>query len=258
MPRKWSAEEKKKHTLLLKKLYIKENKSINEIGKLLCISEKTVFKRLKHLNIKTNKKGKINYANQRNDIYIPKKQSSNLAECFGVLLGDGNISRFQIIVTLGKTETDYVSHIVDLFNSVFNAKPKISIRANGHFSIYLNSARLSRWFQKEGFVFNKVKSQVAVPVWIFTKPSYMKSFLRGFFDTDGSVYKLKFGIQMSFTNKSIPLLIALQKALFELQYKPSEISSWKIYLTRKEDIKRFFTEIKPKNKKHLNRFQNFK
>ena len=86
----------------------------------------------------------------------------------------------------------------------------------------------------------------------------MKAFLRGFFDTDGSVYKLKFGIQLSFTNKSMPLLTALQKALFELQYKPSEISSWKIYLTRKEDIKRFFSEIKPQNKKHLDRFKSFK
>lgn len=258
MPRKWTIEENKKHQILLDKLYIKENKTIREIGILLGVSEKTIFKRLKTLQIQTNRKEKVNYSNQRNDVIIPIKRSTYLAECMGVLLGDGNISRFQTTVTLSKYETPYVLYIVSLFKNTFNASPKIGVRSNGHHDVYLNSARLSQWLQSEGLVFNKVKSQVGVPKWIFEKKSYMQAFLRGFFDTDGSIYKIRFGIQLSFTNRSLPILVALQKMLNALQYKPSEISSWKIYLTKKDDIDRFFKEIKPKNQKHLERYQKFK
>ena len=56
MPQKWTLEEKKKQSTLLQELYVRENKTISEIGALLCVSEKTVFKRLKLLNIPTNKK----------------------------------------------------------------------------------------------------------------------------------------------------------------------------------------------------------
>ena len=46
--------------------------------------------------------------------------------------------------------------------------------------------------------------------------------------------------------------------LYKLEYKASRISAYKIYITRREDIVRFFKEIKPMNKKHLKRFNNFK
>lgn len=258
MPKKWNTIEKEKKRVILEKLYIKENKTIKEIGLLLILSEKTIFKRLLMLDIKTNRKQKLNYSNQRNDVIIPINKSDKLAELFGILLGDGNISLFQIKVTLSKEEKSYSEHVANLFKINFNASPKILVRKNGHLDIYLNSVKLSKWLMDEGLVFNKVKSQVSPPLWIFRKKEYMNSFLRGFFDTDGSLYKLRYGLQMSFSNRSMPLLVSLQKTLNLLQYKPSEISSWKIYLTSKKDISRFFKEIKPKNQKHLNRFMEFK
>ena len=77
------------------------------------------------------------------------------------------------------------------------------------------------------------------------------------FDTDGSVYKLKFGIQISFSNRSQPLLCSFRKMLVLLDYQPSRISGPRVYLTRIPDIKRFFEEIKPKNTKHVKRFEKF-
>jgi intein/homing endonuclease len=104
---------------------------------------------------------------------------------------------------------------------------------------------------------NKVEDQVGVPEWIFEKESYQKSFLRGFFDTDGSIYKLKFGLQIAFCNKSIPLLDSTKKILLGLGYHPSKISAYKIYLTRKPDLYRYIREIGFGNKKHLGRAQKF-
>ncbi len=109
----------------------------------------------------------------------------------------------------------------------------------------------------EGLVFNKVKSQVDVPKWIFSNEEFMKRFLRGFFDTDGSIYKLRYGIQISFKNYSHPLLKSLQKMLSGLGYKPSRISSHSVYVTRVSDVVRFFEEIQPANIKHKKRYDAF-
>ena len=141
---------------------------------------------------------------------------------------------------------------------LFNIVPKISIRKRGYRDVYLGSVDITRWLIENGLVHNKVKSQVGVPSWILAKNEFARSFLRGFFDTDGSVYKLKYGIQISFTNKSMPILHALHEMLIRLRYNPSKISSYKIYLTNKADIARFFKEIRPKNKKHIHRFKEIK
>ena len=61
--------------------------------------------------------------------------------------------------------------------------------------------------------------------------------------------------QISLTNYSLPLLVALQKMLQVLRYHPSAISAHKAYLTRIPDIKKFFREIRPANPKHIHRYR---
>ena len=71
---------------------------------------------------------------------------------------------------------------------------------------------------------------------------------------NGSVYKLKYGIQISFCNRSLPILKSLQLMLKKLGYTPSSVSLYNIYLTKRKDVKRFFEEIKPSNPKHIDRY----
>ena len=169
MSKKWSAEEKSGHYIVLKKLYISENKTIKEVGKILGISQQAVFKRLEMLSIKTIRAKKLNYCNQRHDIKIPKKRSADLAEFFGIMLGDGKLSPTQIIVTLGDKEKSYVLYVQAKIKKIFGACPKISVRKLGYHDVYLGSVELSRWLKEEGLVYNKVKSQVSAPQWIFDK-----------------------------------------------------------------------------------------
>ena len=255
MARAWTKQEKRFYTKELYTLYIQENKTIKEVASILCIAPQTVFKRLASCNIKTIPERKEKYRNIRRDIVIPKRYSKELAEFIGVMLGDGKISHFQVLVTLGNKELVYASHVCDLMEKLFLGRPKIATRSTGYHDVYIGSVLLTTWLLSMGLVTNKVKYQVDVPNWIFSKKSYMKACLRGFFDTDGSIYKLRQGMQISFTNYSTPLLFALRKMLFELEYTPSRLSSHKVYLTRKEDVTRFFKEIQPKNKKHLQRFE---
>ena len=258
MPRPWTLVEKKNYFLELKNLYVKQNKPIGEIGKILGIAEQTVYQRLKKLGIKTRPELKDNFLlKKRKDINIPNAYTSDLAEFFGIMLGDGNLSRYQIIVNLGGKEMEYARQVVNLIETIFGARPKIAIRKTGYKDVYLGSIDLTSWLVKEGLVYNKVLKQVDVPRWIFQEPVFMSGFLRGFFDTDGSIYKLHWGTQISFTNKSVPLLKSIRNMLIYLGYTPSKLSGCKVYITKKVEVQRFFDELHPRNSKHQKRFREF-
>lgn len=257
MARRWNKTEENFYRNELRELYVRQNKTIAEIGALLKVSEKTVFDRLNRLGIPTNPKGKMGYCNRSRTVVIPKSRSEKLSEFYGIMLGDGHISRFQIVVTLGTKELSYVEYVAALMSELFDAKPTILVRKDGYRDVYFGSVDLIKYLKADGFVTNKVKYQVDIPEWIFEKKEWMNSFVRGFFDTDGSVYKLRFGIQVSFTNKSARLLISLHKMLIALGYNPSAISTDRIYLTRRKDLTKFFSEIKPANTKHSRRYQYF-
>lgn len=257
MARRWNKKEEKKYRKELIDLYLKKNKALGEIASILGLAEQTIFQRLGRLGIKTQPHLKKNYLLKPRDVKIPKKYSTDMAEFFGIMLGDGHLSHFQVQVNLGTKEIEYAKYVCTLIEKIFKTKPKIAIRATGYHDVYFGSTIVTSWLSKEGLVYNKVKAQVGVPKWIFSHVEFMNSFLRGFFDTDGSVYKLKFGIQVSLTNHSYPILISLHKMLSKLQYNPSSINTHRIYLTRRKDLERFFKEVKPKNPKHVRRFKNF-
>lgn len=252
MAQAWTEAEKQQKFLELQQFYVKEGKPISEVGKILGIAEQTVFQRLKYFGIPSNPNFK-----RRQDVALPKSYTPDLAEFFGVMLGDGNLTRFQIQVTLGTKELSYAEGIVDLIHRIFGAKPKISIRSTGYKTVYLGSVVITNWLRKEGLVHNKVVSQVSCPKWVFGQKVFMERFLRGFFDTDGSVYRLRWGMQIAFNNESLPLLKSARDMLLCLGYTPSKISGYKVYLTRKEDVRGFFRDIKPRNPKHRQRFINF-
>ncbi|MFA5318740.1 MAG: LAGLIDADG family homing endonuclease, partial [Candidatus Paceibacterota bacterium] len=218
MARKWNTQEEEKYRRELYDLYISQNKTLNEVARVLKIKPQTVFARFKRLGITTCPERKKNYQNRRNDVLLPKTHSPELAEFFGIMLGDGSPSHFQAMVTLGTKEMSYAKYVAKLMEKIFGVSAKISIRKNDCKDVYLGSVDLTNWLQKEGLVFNKVKSQVGVPVWVFDRKVYMERFLRGFFDTDGSVYQLRFGVQISFTNLSRPILDSLHKMLKKLSY----------------------------------------
>lgn len=248
----WTAQEKQKKFLELQCFYVKEGKTIRQVGKILGIHEQTVFRRLKYFNIPSNPAFK-----KRQDVIIPHRYTSELAEFFGIMLGDGKLSPNQVLVTLGKKEVEYIYYVVGLIEKIFQARPKICITKTGNRIIYLGSVDLTRWLVGEGLVYNKVAAQVDVPAWIFEKKEFMKRFTGGFFDTDGSVYKLRWGMQISFTNRSLPLLHSIRKMLVYLGYSTSNVSGYALYITKKKDVSKFFGEIKPKNLKHRLRFHSF-
>ena len=214
---------------------------------------------MKRLKIITCPEKKLHFRDIRQDILIPKEFSEELAEFTGAMLGDGHVSPTQIIITVNTSETDYLRHLNTLMMSLFGVRAHTAKKSSEINAVdtYIGSTKLVKFFMDMGLVGNKVKMQVGVPKWIYAKREYIKGFLRGFFDTDGSIYKLRFGVQVSYKNASAPLLRSTREMLLTLGYTPSKVSYRTLYLTRQQDLKRFFEEIRPGNKKHIERAIKF-
>ena len=243
MPRRWSPEEEKEKRRELAELYEHQNRSIGEIAELLGITPTSVYDRLLRLNISIQRHLKPG-TNKARLIPLPAF-SGDLAEFCGIMLGDGHIGTGQLWVTVNaKTDLPYVT----------------ARRDAAAVALYLTSSSLVRNLQNIGLHSpNKVRDQVGVPAWIFSSTDYRQRFLRGFFDTDGSIYRLKWfdAAQMSFSNRSRPLLDGTRQALLDLEYHPSRVSDHSVYLTRRRDIERYIQEIGFGNAKHRQRAAAF-
>jgi len=258
MAQRWTPAEERQKYAELERLYVRDNKTIFDIAKVLHIAPQTVFQRLQRLGITTTPSLKVSYAaRRRGDIVIPDIKTEKLAEFFGIMFGDGHLAPYQVMVTLGTKEILYVQYVSRLLRYLFGVTPKIGIRRNGYRDVYIGSVDLVEWLKGEGLVHNKVALQVCLPNWLFTKKEFLIGFLRGFFDTDGSIYKLRFGVQLSFTNRSLPLLAGIQRAFRSLGYSPSKSSLFRVYLTRRQEIVKFFKEVQPANQKHRVRYKAF-
>lgn len=115
----------------------------------------------------------------------------------GIMLGDGSIydgskvKRIEIV--MNRNEISYVENFVSpLIKSIFKIEPKI--RSSGHgknaIGIYANSKKMVVDSKEMGLVpGNKIKNQVGIPKWIFSKRNYIIACVRGLIDTDGCLFK---------------------------------------------------------------------
>ena len=114
---------------------------------------------------------------------------------------------------------------------------------------------------------NKIANKIVIPNWILGNKKFLLRFMRGFFDTDGCVYR-KYGkyAQIQIKLGCEETLSSIRRVLIKLNFNPTRVQEghnrdfgdflyWKIYLTRQEEIKRFFVEIRPMNHKHNTRYK---
>ena len=213
-----------------------------------------------------------NIANQkrfvlRKEIKFPKK-SCELAELFGVLLGDGCIpGNHQVTVTFdSRYDRQYAFYIGALFRKLFILDYRIFDRKDSNGRVLLvNSSNLVDFLIKNGLKSgNKVKNQVEVPSWICNRSKYEVACLRGLMDTDGGLYihnyfsggkNYKY-LKICFTNHSKPLLNFVFKILRKLDYK-SYLIGHHVSIHSSSDVKRYVTEIGFNNPKHRIKFNKF-
>lgn len=220
-------------------------------------------------------KGGKNVKNRMNLFYkkIPRilcGRSKNLAEIIGIIIGDGSIyvlpnkGIYQVhIAGHRKDERHYMlNYVKPLFENVFDLKMNTKETGNAIY-VWKQSKDLVFTLNKNGLpAGNKKKNKIRIPAWIFANEVYLKNCLRGIFDTDGCVYpKNKTNLYPTiWISSAIPSLRrSIIKSCNKLGF---HIYGWKNFrndacIDRKNDVLRFFDEIKFNNKKHLIRWKRF-
>lgn len=199
-------------------------------------------------------------------------ESVELAEFFGIMLGDGGINkiRTQAIITLHKEDSrEYISIVSGMIKNLFSIEPAIYYYEKGHrkniANITVSSNSFVDFLIKKGLKRgHKVKQQVDVPDWIKANRNFSIACLRGLVDTDGCMYSHNhrvqgrdyFNIGINFSNKSTPLLKFVYNILTSLDFTPKIFKNG-VNLYRKSEVVRYGKEIQFRNPYYQNRLNHF-
>lgn len=203
--------------------------------------------------------------NQPMDVRLPRK-SEKLAEFVGIVMGDGGITDYQVIITLNKRDdADYAVFVADLMKSLFQVEPSRNFRQSV-VNVCVSRKKLVDYCQKIGLKKgNKIKQAFDIPDWIKINNKFMRACLRGLFDTDGSVFLHKYKAnskyytytKIAFTSCSKPLLTSyfqfLQKEDIKVRYSRGK----DVRIDGQEAVRKFIRIIGSHNPKHIVKFENF-
>ena len=200
--------------------------------------------------------------NNKNWVSISSKYSVDIAEFFGILLGDGSVTKYYSKIFLNsKADVDYVPFVKGLAVKLFvGASVTCQKRpTEGTSEIQISAKAVCDYLRNLGFDGKKRK----IPLWIIQNKDYIKAAIRGLFDTEGSVgikyFRGKNGNyiykQLTVTNKNENILGFLEKYLTILGYKPTKNSEKNIYISNKPDIEKYLSDIGSHNPKIINKIK---
>lgn len=198
-------------------------------------------------------------------INIPR-YSKRLAEFIGILVGDGAITKRQVVITLNRfDDKDFIKYVRNLIKNLFFVDPTESKRES-ILNIIISRTRLVQFLTKKWFkIGNKVRQQIDIPRWIKKNSLYTKACIRGLLDTDGCFYvdkhkhkdKIYYNGGLNFTNRSLPILLFLKNGLEKLGFHPTQNTKFSISLRRETEILNYFKIIGSSNPKHKNKFKTY-
>ncbi len=189
------------------------------------------------------------------------KTKAELAEICGIHAGDGWMASTTNEVGYGTSpkEESYFQEVLTLYKRHFDMK-FLRILKRLAIEFRFQSKETQNELMELGFVRGKKLDRLAAPKFVFKKSAYMRSFLRGLVDTDGNVYwrpnKKNYYLVIYWMTTSKKLADDAKKLLSCLGYTPKKYSmifsskgvvakrrSYRVYLVRKDDIKKYLIEI---------------
>ena len=123
---------------------------------------------------------------------ILPKYSEELAEFFGIMIGDGGIGNpWQANITLNSIkDAQYAEYVLRLCKKLFGIMPAVRKRKTRNALVLsLASTSVVDFLVANGLVRgNKLKTGLRIPKWILEKPLYKRTCIRGLIDTDGCMF----------------------------------------------------------------------
>lgn len=194
--------------------------------------------------------------NNKNVVRLPQQYSSELAELFGILLGDGSVTRYYVKVYLNLVaDKGYAPLVQKICKRLFRgASVTITPRpTRGTEEVQISSCDVSKYLLETEF---EPRKRI-IPDWIIRNKNFVKAAIRGLFDTEGSVgikyFEGKNGNyfykQLTFTNRNENILKFIERELCKMGYSATKNSRKNIYISNAKDIHRYFREIGSNNPK---------
>ncbi len=172
--------------------------------------------------------------------FIP---SEELAEFVGVILGDGNISKFprteRLVIVGNSNNPGFISHYANIANKLFNKKPTImEVKYENATRISIYQKNISRRLHIPSG--DRGKLNIKIPKWIWRRKLYLIKLLKGLFEAEGclSIHLPTCTYNFQFSNKNKSILETVLKALKLLGYHP-EIRPNSIRLRKKSEALHF-------------------
>jgi len=190
-----------------------------------------------------------------------KGRVPDFAEFIGIMLGDGNIYRDAIRITINSEEQEFKKHIEKLFKRLFGIEPKVyRSKRSKSVCIYVYSKKLRMLLDKHGLnQGNKVRRNVQVPEWIKINKIFSKYCIRGMIDTDGCAHyhKRDKRLYISFHNRATNLLMDLQKMARYFNFKFIQNTHYSVTLYKKDEVIRYIKEIGFSNERHSSKVRTY-
>ncbi len=201
---------------------------------------------------------------------ITEIDKKNLGECCGIFAGDGSlystVRSYVLEVRGNKNELSYYTdHVRPIFENIFSKKLKIIKRKyNGGYVIGVRVCGLDAkklFSDVLGFPVGKKSETVEIPRLIIKDSECWPHYVRGIFDTDGSVYLRKTYKKyrnpvIDISSRSISHLLQIKKILSNIGFNFwIEKSNFKIRLAGWKNMERFFKEIRPHNNTKTRKFK---
>lgn len=188
----------------------------------------------------------------------------DLAEFLGAMLGDGNVflknGKGHITITSNMhTDFPYLKlRLLPLVKKIFAVEAKIYSYPKRE-----NVARL-RINSKAAIIelirflpIGKKIGKMKIPERLWSNKDLLASFVRGFFDTDGTIFQ-KYGkyAQIEFRTYDKKFKVELVRAIKHLGFNPSVNRNHNsVCIHRQEEIHMFFRSVGSANPKHILRYK---
>jgi hypothetical protein len=181
--------------------------------------------------------------------FLIPSYSTEISELSGIMLGDGGISDYQVIITLnlfGITPSLYYRKTASAVHIVVSRK--------GLVEFLVNTCGLVKG--------HKIKNQASIPDWIKNSTELEIACIRGLIDTDGSIFNHRYYSKakeysykkLSFTSVSKPLLLSAYDILRKMEFNCRLGSNHDLRIDSVSDMKKYFEVIGSHNPKHLKRY----
>lgn len=194
------------------------------------------------------------------------RRSERLAELVGVLLGDGHIARWQVMVYLNRTERPMAEYVRALIEELFGLVPALHARRN-YLVVTASSRSLVEWLTQAGVCAgDKISGRAKVPAWIFRTPAFMRGCVRGLIDADGSLFSHRHRVNgrsyqhlgIEFTSYAPSLLRSMAELLRALDFEAKTYPrTGHLFIYRWSQVQRYMRQISTRHPHRRLLFQQY-